>query len=243
MKRRDFIVSASAAGIMIPVLGRAATPCPPPELNVSGGTTASTPCVPGVPGTSYTTNFLGVENPISEGGRWSNNGLDWTPVMKSNGLACGTLTGAGGYEDSYAKLSGFPANHSASGVILLNPAIDVSCTHEVELLLRWSDAPHIARGYECLLSFTGGCQIVRWNGAIGDFTNIGSGGPDVSVKTGDVFKATIVGNVITAYLNNTQIGQATDSTYATGNPGIGFFRRACGSNSDFGYTSFTAAAL
>ena len=46
--------------------------------------------------------------------------------------------------------------------------------------------------------------------------------PGVRVKTGDVVKATIVGNVITAYLNGIAVGTATDSTYTTGNPGMGF---------------------
>jgi hypothetical protein len=33
--------------------------------------------------------------------------------------------------------------------------IDASCTHEVEILLRWFDAEHVARGYECHLAFDG----------------------------------------------------------------------------------------
>ena len=42
MKRRDFLIQ-SAAGAMLPILGRAA-PCPPPTLGVQGGTTANTLC-------------------------------------------------------------------------------------------------------------------------------------------------------------------------------------------------------
>ena len=43
--------------------------------------------------------------------------------------------------------------------------MDPGCTHEVEVLLRWADSAHIARGYECNLAFDGGyAQIVRWNG-------------------------------------------------------------------------------
>ena len=38
-----------------------------------------------------------------------------------------------------------------------------------------------------------------------------------------------------------QVGRATDSTYATGQPGIGFFLQgASGANRDYGFASFTA---
>ncbi len=224
---------------MIAGWARAATPCPPPQVSVSGGTSATTDC-PNSTGGGYSTDFLGNENPLSEGGVWTNVGLDWTKVQKLSGVAQGTLDGNGGYNDSYAHLSGFAANHTAQATIHLNSALDGSCSHEVELLLRWADAPHNARGYECNLNFQGGCQIVRWNGAIGDFTVLGGG--STSIKNGDVLKASIAGNVITMYLNNSQIARVTDSTFSTGDPGIGFFRRACGSNADFGFTSFSATS-
>jgi hypothetical protein len=45
MKRRDFIVgSTTALGIIIPALSRGATPCPPAELSVDGGSTVATSC-------------------------------------------------------------------------------------------------------------------------------------------------------------------------------------------------------
>jgi len=221
----------------MPELLYAAKPCPPSQTSATGGSTASTACASVK---AYTTNFGGYENPISENGAWSNTGLDWTNVVKNNGLACGTLTGADGYNDSYAVLAGFSPNQTASAVIHLSSSIDTSCTHEVELLLRWSDAPHSAKGYECNINFAGNCQIVRWNGPLGDFTPLAGG--SAPLKNGDVLKATAIGNVIYVYLNDKLIAQVTDSTYPTGNPGIGFFRRQCGSNSDFGFTSFTATS-
>jgi len=166
-------------------------------------------------------------------------------VRKTNGLAHGTQSGSGGYDDSYAYLSGFPPDQSASGVIYLNPNTD-SANREVELLLRWSDSAHGATGYECLIQHQGQyAAIVRWNGPLGDFTVIGRAAASATPhpKTGDVFTATIVGNVITAYLNGVPFMQATDSTHATGNPGIGFFIRAPASNTDFGFTGFSATGL
>ena len=204
-------------------------------------------CSANPPGSSFTTNFTGTESPISENGAWQHNGVDWTTVAKVNGFAHGTQTGNGpngGYDDSYAYLSGFPANQSAQATIVLNTNSTDLNTREAELLLRWSDSAHSATGYEINLHYLGAyVQIVRWNGPFGDFTLIGGVTNITKPKTGDVIKATIVGNVITVFYNGTQIAQATDSTYATGNPGMGFFIRAPAANTDFGFSSFTATGL
>lgn len=190
----------------------------------------------------YETVFTGVEDPLSEGGVWSNNGLDWSRVVKTDGMAAGTQGGNNGYDDSYARLSGFPPNHSARAVVQLKDGIDQSCTHEVELHLRWSDAPHIARGYEVLLGLGSYLGIVRWNGPIGDFTELAFAWVPPA-KDGDVLRATVRGNVITAYINGVPLLQATDSTYSDGNPGMGFFTRNCETNQDFTIRHFKARGL
>jgi hypothetical protein len=120
--------------------------------------------------------------------------------------------------------------------------MDVSCTREVELLLRWTDAAHSAAGYECLWDQGGGIQIVRWNGAIGNFTVLSptSYGSWPPIADGDTLKAAMVGNLITMYRNGVKRADLVDNSYSTGNPGIGFFRRNCGNNSDYGYTYVTA---
>ncbi len=193
---------------------------------------------------TYTANFSGTETPISENGAWQHNGLDWTLVAKAGGFAHGTQAGDGNYDDSYAYLSGFPADQSASATIVLNTSATDAESREVELLLRWSDSAHSATGYEINLHYLGAyAQIVRWNGLVGDFAIIGGVTNLPKPKTGDVMKATVVGNVITVFYNGTQIAQATDSTYATGNPGMGFFIRAPAANTDFGFSSFTASGL
>jgi hypothetical protein len=192
----------------------------------------------------YSTSFNGTENPLSEGGVWQNNGLDWTNVQKVSGAAYGTQSGLGGNDDSYAHLAltaaGWPADIALSGVVYMPQPILVG-THEIELLVRWSDSPHDARGYEVLLSYGGEVQIIRWNGPLGNFTPIGTTGIYSGIRDGDVFSATVVGPVISGYVNGVQIAQAVDSTYTGGSPGIGFFRRVLGANSDFGFRSFTAA--
>jgi hypothetical protein len=191
---------------------------------------------------TYTTNFDGTENPISENGAWVHNGLDWKPVQKGNGVAYGTQTGTGGYDDSYAHLSGFPPNQSGSGVI--QRTAGSSGIHEVEIHLRWSDSAHSAKGYECLLSYDASyAQIVRWNGPFGKFTYIGWAANAPMPKTGDTFSAAINGSLIIAYYNGVEIMRATDTFWHTGNPGMGFYRESAGSVSDMGFTSYTATAL
>ena len=117
---------------------------------------------------------------------------------------------------------------------------------EVELRLRSSLSAHIATGYEilfrCSKSQNAYAEIVRWNGPLGSFTYLDRHkGAQYGVATGDVVKATIAGNVITAYINGVQVAQATDSTYPTGHPGMGFFLQGTtGVNRDYGFTSFTA---
>jgi hypothetical protein len=187
---------------------------------------------------TYATEFTGTENPLSEGGVWSHSGLDWTAVRTSDGFAYGTQSGRGGYDDSYARLSGFPANQVGEATVQLKPFIDASCSHEIEILLRWSDSAHSATGYEANISFGGGyAQIVRWNGGLGAFTVL-AGGRYRALRSGDTFKAEINGNAIAIYANDTKLAEVTDNTYATGNPGIGFFRGNCGAGADFGMSSF-----
>jgi hypothetical protein len=193
----------------------------------------------------YATTFDRTESPISENGAWTHTGLDWALVATGSGNAFGTQTGTGGYDDSYAHLSGFPANQSASGVIHRDATIDASCTHEVEILMRWSDSAHDAHGYECNLAFDGSyAQIVRWNGPFGSFTYIGSGSVPGGVHDGDMLSATAIGDVITLYVNGVEIAHATDATFPTGNPGMAFWRGgACGTRGDYGFTSYMATPV
>lgn len=205
---------------------------------------------------SFTTNFIGTKDPLSEGGRWKNNGKVWTPVRKDGGIAYGTQSGLGSgasrYDDSYAVLSDFPSNQEAWGEVYIakpNPF----CHQEVEILLRWTHLPNFTTGYECfarcISDDSSYLQIVRWNGPLGDFTYIADmRGADYGLKNGDILKATAIGNVITIYVNGIQKAQAVDGAYKTGNPGIGFFLQCddgqgIGTNKDFGFTKFSASGI
>ncbi|OAI50291.1 hypothetical protein AYO44_05755 [Planctomycetaceae bacterium SCGC AG-212-F19] len=184
--------------------------------------------------TTYSTNFDLTEYPISEGSVWHHTPNAWTYVTTANGLAYGTNGPANAYDDSYAYLSGFGANQQAEAVVAL-PGTRVGAP-EVELMLRMADTPTSVRGYE----INSNIQIVRWNGAMGDFTVLPTTGPGLgrAMVTGDDFKATIVGNLISVYVNGNLVMQATDSVWTDGQPGIGFFKRP--GYSDLAFTSYTA---
>ena len=201
---------------------------------------------------TYNTLFPLTENPISEGGNWINGlttGLDWNNCKTISGNKAVGATGSTPlrYNDPTAILSGtWGANQTVSAtVFVINRQVDFY--GEVELRIRSSISANSCTGYEIIFSArddsSAYCEIVRWNGVINDFTYVKKiSGPQCHIRTGDVVKATISGNTIKAYINNVEILSGTDGTFASGNPGIGFyFTGKTGSIEDFGFTSFTAS--
>jgi hypothetical protein len=204
----------------------------------------------------YSTNFPRGENPISERGKWSNgqtDGLDWANVQTIPGLAFGTEIGGTrpepqNYDDSTALLKGTwgPNQTVQATVHSVNPNQDDTVWEEVEIRLRSSLSPHNATGYEIMFRCSkiekAYCNIARWDGPLGKFTLLKkSFGSKYGVANGDVLKASMIGTVLTVYINGVQMVQTTDDTFKTGNPGMGFFiDRATGVNRDFGFTSFMA---
>jgi len=201
---------------------------------------------------SYTSSFPLTENPISEQGNWSTGrsvGLDWNDVRTTPGLAFGTQigneTGNAQYSDSTAILTGSWGPIQTVTVVAKVISAPNAGQAEVEIRLRSAISNHLCTGYEIDVSVDSVQQyfaIDRWNGALGSFTllNVNYGAPQV--RNGDVIKATIDANgLIIAYLNNVEMVRATDTTFATGNPGIGFYvSGATGLGANFGLSSFTA---
>jgi hypothetical protein len=205
-------------------------------------------------GRVYTTKFPLTENPISEGGIWINGqavGLDWHDVSTTPGLAIGHQSGTS-YTDGTALLTGsWGSTQTVEAVVhTVNPR--ESCYQEVEMRLRSTLKAHSCTGYEISFKATKSASayliIVRWNGKIGDFTYLTNAtGAQYGIADGDTVKATIVGNLITAYINGVAVGTATDSTYTTGSPGMGFNLEtgdaSCtGTNGDYGFTRFAATS-
>jgi hypothetical protein len=194
---------------------------------------------------SYSTHFPRDENPISEGGIWINgkaDGHDWYDVITRNGVAYGAES-AGEYTDPTALLKGeWGRNQVAAGTVYSKNPTD-RYFQEVELRLRSTLAAGHCTGYEvfwrCLKTDKAYAEIVRWNGKVKDWTSLAKlNGAQYGVKHGDIVKATIIGNVIKGYVNGVEVISVTDTTYTTGNPGIGFNYGVEKTNADFGFSSF-----
>jgi hypothetical protein len=195
----------------------------------------------------YITNFPLTENPISEKGNWKNGktvGLDWADIRTAGARAHGTETGSIKYDDATALLTGSWGPDQTVQATVYTTITENSNFEEVELRVRSSLSAHICTGYEIMFSVNPSRQYVeinRWNGASGSWTGLNSRSRYYA-RNGDVIKATAVGNTITVYLNGAPLFSATDSTYPTGNPGMGFYLQGTsGINSKYGFTNFTAS--
>jgi hypothetical protein len=239
MSQRTFLIVAAAITVMLVLYltskNRAVRPAP--FLQARSHET-------------YTTNFPLAENPVSEGGLWTNGksvGVDWADVRTTPGLAFGAESSEVRYADSTALLRGNWAPDQMAQAIVHTTNQSDKIYEEVELRLRSTISAHLATGYEinfrCLKTENAYTQVVRWNGPLGKFTILKAAeGSRFGVIEGDVVTATIIGKVITAYINGTQVLQVTDGTYAGGNPGMGFYLEgSTGTNADFGFTQFVAA--
>jgi hypothetical protein len=240
------ILTPAVVVLLAPVLA-----CSPGILPSPRALAGSVPSpVPVATHGTYSTSFPLTESPLSEQGNWEDGrtaGADWADVATIPGHAFGLESGASGYDDSTALLTGSwgPNQTAQATVYTVNQNDKIS--EEVELRLRSSLSPHSATGYEinfrCLKTKNAYSEIVRWNGPLGSFTYLShKDGAQYGVADGDVVRATVVGNVITAYINGVQVAQATDSTFAGGQPGMGFFiQGALGVDRDYGFTSFEAS--
>lgn len=211
-------------------------------------------------GRSYSTNFPKAEPLISEGGHWitaGTPGVNWHDTMAgfkgdqqisgvstTRGYAFGP-TGPSHFGDALALLTGkwSPDQMAEATVRQVKPF----GYPEVEIRLRTS--PVDATGYEIMWSALGNegkpyLAIATWNGPLSappHWTFLKElHGPDYGVKTGDVVKATIVGNIISAYKNGKLQFQITDNTFSRGNPGFGFNE---GPNGKYGISSFKASEI
>jgi hypothetical protein len=198
---------------------------------------------------SYSTSFPATETPISQGGMWLNggaNGVNWGNVNTNPGLALGTtVSGGPPYNDSIAVLTGtWGTNQTACGTVhSVNQGS--GAYEEVEIHLRSTISASRANGYEFNFRLTHDgsqyAQIVRWNGAMNDFTSLALvGGP--GIQNGDIVCATAIGSKLSSTINGVTVVTATDSTFAGGAPGMGFWMQFGSSSqlTDYGFTQFSA---
>lgn len=210
---------------------------------------------------SYSTSFSGTENPISEGGRWINgqaDGIKWSNISITPGFARGQqipdLTVPDRYNDSTSVLKGLWYNDQTVQCVVGALSSNTTKIMELECRVRTSLIPNTCNGYEILFSGQSTnpyIQIVRWNGPIGDFTVLNSTSPGTTIAVNDTLKATVIGTVITAYINGTsKLSWDTGSDnpkYASGKPGMGFFLQLASGDpaeqANYGFSSFSVTAV
>jgi hypothetical protein len=113
----------------------------------------------------------------------------------------------------------------------------------VQIRLRHNMRPNFCNGYEVFFrvldSDAGYAEIVRWNGPVGGFTSLKKlVGKPYGVKNGDIIEASVVGDVITGYLNGIEMISVVDDKIKSGAPGIGFNFGVADTNADHGVTHF-----
>lgn len=205
----------------------------------------------------YVATFT-TENPLSDGGKYVMGGTDGGVWQNVQSITTGTARAHGvadsaGYDDCITHVKSSlginSAAHYALATCYLAGGYTPPSSHEVELLVGWLISNGVARGYEVTWGFGATPAIVRWNGAIGNFTVNGSandnlatgkGWTDTPTGTGgaalvdgDTAKVefSIVGGspLIIIKRNGSEVLRVADTSafkFATGQPGMGFFARA-----------------
>lgn len=211
----------------------------------------------------FPTNFPLTENPISQSNKWllgGVDGLDWHNQQTVTGKTFGTSFahdgGISDYDDNLAVLKTsyrtYANNQFAEGITYRAGGYAPTINHETELLLRFALTAHSATGYEILWSYDGWIVIVRWNGALGDYTELESTGAPIAgdAADGDVIRAEITGNIITCKKNGstvltTDITHLGGVTYSSGQPGHGSWSRNNGTTvlANLGWKQWNAGDL
>jgi hypothetical protein len=202
-------------------------------------------------GNTYSTNFPASENPISEGGKWINGqstGINWSNVSTTPGFARGQQQpDNGSYNDSTALLTGTWNPNQSVQVTVANSSPSDGSVREVEIRLRSTLIAGFCSGYEVYWSAQPSnpyLTIARWNGPLNSYANLKQTTSGITMHSGAVFSASISGTTITAYINGVQQLQLTDSTFSSGNPGMGFYLAGTGGSpvaqSQYGFSNFLA---
>jgi hypothetical protein len=194
------------------------------------------------------------------------DGIDWCDILVKDGVAFGEVSrnqvverraeqavlgagaGASGlpegdYDDPTAVLTGeWGPNQYGKARIFSRNQTD-KYFQEAQIRLRHNMKPKFCTGYEVFFRVldteAGYAEIVRWNGVVGGWTSLKKlVGKKYGVKDGDLIEASIVGNVITGYLNGIEMISVVDDNIKSGAPGIGFNFGVGTTNADHGMTYF-----
>jgi hypothetical protein len=188
----------------------------------------------------YETSFPATENPISQGGIWSNGAVvassSWNNVRTTPGKCFGAAT-TSGFGDCISYLQGrfSTTKHYVEVDIFIQGGYSPGVSHEVGIYLFGNMTTNFANGYEFNFGLGAGLQVVRQNGANGDFdtgvVTLLTGSPPTLVNGNTVrVKASIVGGNPTfdVLVGGSSVATYNDTTagkIVSGSPGIGFFGR------------------
>jgi hypothetical protein len=188
-----------------------------------------------------------------------NNSTNRTLVNTNGGIAYGTQVG-GGYDDSYARLTG-----TWSPNVVMEASVfrgNTSGIQEVEFLFRVNDSvPGKVTLYEINFAHNGQyVDFYRWEGGI-QLSNFTPLVPSLTysiaggINNGDRLKGQMIGNTLTAWIDKGSgwvlIGSATDTdgpnggaVITSGTPGIGFFKTSgSGAMDQYGYFDYKVTEL
>ena len=195
--------------------------------------------------------FESTENPL--GSPWVNGdvtGLDWQDMQSGSGNVYGIASSPSSYDDNIAALTGYNTNHYVEGTIYRAGGYAPAVAHEIELHVRCAITANSITSYELLMNSDAEWQVVRWDGAIGNFytgitpTNH-NGGPGTACVHGDVIRFEVSGSDFSVKKNGTLVWTFTDTTHTNGGPGVGAFWRpeASAVPSSLGFSQVTGGNL
>lgn len=180
---------------------------------------------------SASSSFVGTESPLSEGGVWTALTAYWQHMRKANGAGVDSAVLG---NDCAARYTGvtFTADHYSEVTLAAVPTGG-------QLFFHYCLARMNATAGCYLLSTaadvsTTAMQLYRLNDS-GTYTQIGTNiGAPSALAAGNVLRLEVQGTTLTVKLNQgsglSTLRTATDSTLATGQPGIGGWAQNSGSN-------------
>jgi hypothetical protein len=158
------------------------------------------------------------------------DGLDWNDLQSSPGkvFAAAFDSAPGGVGDPTAQLNrsflACTSNQFAEGTVFSTyGGSDPGSAHELEVRVNTTITAHSITGYEYYINCSGAATgLIRWNGALGDFTAFGSFISTATVPVeGDVLRIENDNGTLNCYQNGILRITGAESTFTGGNPGLG----------------------
>jgi hypothetical protein len=216
---------------------------------------------------SYSTNFDGTENPLSESGIWltpdAAGATYWQPLRKSGGRAFGVGT-TEAFEDCVEIIDpneiAFDADHVVRAAFHITNGYTVETTHEAQIILRGAFGNDHIEGYEILFQLGSSTPtVMKWYGAGGGsfFAELtGGSSSSLSFQHGDICIAQVSGTnpalievfrdrggTVSAWRSVTDTGTVLSSApiLTGGQPGLASFSRSGVTLDAYGWDSFEAS--